>query len=132
MDAQDLVRIQDDGSTILLVDSDKLLGHLNNFILRETSIESKFTSVEVVRTSDDYGSDDYVLVAKGERYRTAWGLTLSDAGEGIFKATGLSYTEDCTADGRCMPDKSNSTCVTDCKSGACSRTVSVDTNILAY
>ena len=126
--AQDLVRIQDNGTATLLVDSDKLLGHLNRFIAQVASVEADFTAVEVVRTEEGHA-----LVATGKGYQTALALEKSQTGRGILRAAGLSCTTSCGATpGVCMPNTSDMTCVPVCHDGTCSRTVSADTNILSY
>ncbi len=126
--AQDLAQIQDNGTAVLLIDSEKLVGHLNRFVSQVASIEADFTAVEIIRIEDGH-----VLVATGETYQTALALENSASGPGVLRATGLSCTTGCGAEpGVCMPEKSTMTCVPTCQTGTCSRTVSVDTDVLTY
>lgn len=119
--AQDLVAIGEDGQATFLVDEEALLGELNQFVRQNADLPVDFTEVEVVQGEDS----SYVLLAKGQAYRTAIALEESKPGTKRLHAGKLSCTSSCGAHpGACMPDTGDMTCVPVCDSGTCSRTVS--------
>jgi hypothetical protein len=110
---------------VITIDKAKMLEVYNAYLLKYTSIDAKFTQVEILKnTSEGQPEEPYFLVFKGKVYASSF--VVIEEGSNLYALASIScVTEDCSSeDFGCTPKRSQTSCFPCNNKGKCTKTVS--------